>query len=216
MNLNMIKKYALWIFSILVNAFGNFLLIKGDIGSGPWVAASIGMSKIFLLQIGICTIILNFLVFIPIIFISKKFEVFKLAGSFFVAYIFGKFLDFFLNIFSWVHPEHIISKILFFIIGNLILSCGISIYLRLNIAMNPFDQFLKTVNDYLIPDMKKANYVYLGVPFIIALLFGIYNRSLQGIGIGTLIMLFFNGSFIKLFNKKVSIPDNILTPRKYI
>ena len=41
MNLNMVKKYALWIFSIFVNAFGNFLLIKGDIGSGPWVAASI-------------------------------------------------------------------------------------------------------------------------------------------------------------------------------
>lgn len=82
MNLNLIKKYVLWIFSILVNAFGNFLLIKGDLGSGPWVAASIGMSKVFLLQIGICTIILNFLVFIPIIFISKKFEVFKLAGSF--------------------------------------------------------------------------------------------------------------------------------------
>ena len=97
MNLNLIKKYVLWIFSILVNAFGNFLLIKGDLGSGPWVAASIGMSKVFLLQIGICTIILNFLVFIPIIFISKKFEVFKLAGSFFVAYIFGKFLDFFLD-----------------------------------------------------------------------------------------------------------------------
>lgn len=216
MNLNMVKKYALWIFSIFVNAFGNFLLIKGDIGSGPWVAASIGMSKVFLLQIGICTIILNFLVFIPIIFISKKFEIFKLAGSFFVAYIFGKFLDFFLNVFSLVHPEHIISKILFFIIGNLVLSCGISVYLRLNIAMNPFDQFLKTVNDYLIPDMKKANYVYLGVPFVIALLFGAYNKSLQGIGIGTVIMLFFNGSFIKMFNKKVSIPDNILTPRKYI
>ncbi|MFR3817022.1 MAG: sugar permease, partial [Fusobacterium varium] len=110
----------------------------------------------------------------------------------------------------------IISRILFFVIGNLILSCGISVYLRLNIAMNPFDQFLKTVNDYLIPDMKKANYVYLGVPFIIALLFGIYNKSIQGIGIGTLIMLLFNGSFIKLFNKKVPIPDNILTPRKYI
>ena len=72
--------------------------------------------------------------------------------------------------------------------------------------MNPFDQFLKTVNDYLIPDMKKANYVYLGVPFVIALLFGAYNKSLQGIGIGTVIMLFFNGSFIKMFNKKSVYP----------
>ena len=41
--------------------------------------------------------------------------------------------------------------------------------------MNPFDQFLQTVNEFLIPDMKKANLVYLGVPLILALAFGIYN-----------------------------------------
>ena len=44
MNLNVLKKYSLWIFSILVNSFGNFMLIKGDIGSGPWVAASMGIA----------------------------------------------------------------------------------------------------------------------------------------------------------------------------
>lgn len=216
MNLNVLKKYSLWIFSILVNSFGNFMLIKGDIGSGPWVAASMGIADAFTLQVGTCTIILNFLIYIPITIISKKLNIFKLLGSFFVAYIFGIFLNFFLNTLSWVHPETLITKSLFFIIGNLILSCGISIYLRLNIAVNPFDQFLKTVNDYLIPDMKKANYVYLGVPFIIALIFGAYNRSLPGIGIGTFIMLLFNGNFIKFFNKKIIIPQHILTPRRYM
>lgn len=215
MNVNVIKKYSLWIFSILVNSFGNYMLIKGNLGSGPWVAASMGISNAFGLQVGSCTIILNFLVYIPIIVISKKFEIFKMVGSFFVAYLFGRFLDFFLNTLDWVHPESLPVRALFFIIGNLILSCGISVYLRLNIAMNPFDQFLKTVNDYLVPDMKKANYVYLGIPFILALVFGAYNRSLPGIGIGTLIMLLFNGAFIKFFNKKVIIPQHILTPRRY-
>lgn len=216
MNVNMIKKYALWILSILVNSFGNYMLIKGNLGSGPWVAASMGIANASGLQVGTCTIILNFLVYIPIIVISKKFEFFKLAGSFFVAYIFGRFLDFFLNTLDWVQPETLIVRAMFFIIGNLILSCGISVYLRLNIAMNPFDQFLKTVNDYLVPDMKKANYVYLGIPFVLALLFGAYNRSLPGIGIGTLVMLLFNGTFIKFFNKKVKIPQHILTPRRYM
>ena len=88
MNLNVLKKYSLWIFSILVNSFGNFMLIKGDIGSGPWVAASMGIANAFTLQVGTCTIILNFLIYIPITIISKKLNIFKLLGSFFVAYIF--------------------------------------------------------------------------------------------------------------------------------
>ena len=216
MNLNEVKKYTLWIFSILLNSFGNSMMIKGDLGSGPWIAASMGISNTFGLQVGTCTIILNFLVYIPIIVISRKFEFFKLIGSFFVAYVFGRFLDLFLNIFYWVHPEMLVTRVLFFSTGILILACGISIYLRLNIAMNPFDQFLKTVNDYLVPDIKKANYVYLGIPFVVALLFGAYNRSLPGIGVGTLIMLLFNGIFIKFFNKKVKIPQHILTPRRYM
>lgn len=97
------------------------------------------------------------------------------------------------------------------------LSAGISVYLRLNIALNPFDQFLQTVNEYLISDIKKANLVYLGVPLILAISFGIYNGfDFTGIGIGTLIMFLFNGVFIKFFHKKISIPSEILFPRRYI
>lgn len=217
MHLNLLKKYFLWIFSILVNAFGNFLLIKSNMGSGPWIAASMGIAQASHLQIGVCSIILNFLVYIPIMIISKKINLIKLLGSFFVAYIFGKFLDFFLNIFYWLSFENLILRIIIFLIGDIILSAGISIYLRLNIAMNPFDQFLKTINEFLIPDIKKANLVYLGVPFILALLFGIYNNfTFTGIGFGTLFMFLFNGIFIKFFHKKLSIPEEILYPIRYI
>lgn len=217
MYLNFFKRYALWIFAIFVNAFGNCLLIKSDVGSGPWIAASMGIAKSSHLQIGVCTIILNFLVYIPIIIISKKIDIFKLLGSFFVAYIFGKFLDMFLNIFSWLSPSNIFIQIIVFLMGDLVLSAGISVYLRLNIAMNPFDQFLQTVNEFLIPDMKKANLVYLGVPLILAILFGIYNNfDFTGIGFGTLFMFLLNGVFIKFFHKKIIIPKEILSPRRYI
>lgn len=217
MYLNFFKRYALWIFAIFVNAFGNCLLIKSDVGSGPWIAASMGIAKSSHLQIGVCTIILNFLVYIPIIIISKKIDIFKLLGSFFVAYIFGKFLDMFLNIFSWLTPSNIFIQIIIFLMGDLVLSAGISVYLRLNIAMNPFDQFLQTVNEFLIPDMKKANLVYLGVPLILAILFGIYNNfDFTGIGFGTLFMFLLNGVFIKFFHKKIIIPKEILSPRRYI
>lgn len=217
MYFNYLKKYFLWIFSILVNSFGNFLLIKSNMGSGPWIAASMGIAKSSHLQIGVCTIVLNFLIYIPIIIISKKFNFLKLCGSFFVAYIFGRFLDFFLNLFDWFTLENIFLRIIIFLIGDTVLSAGISVYLRLNIAMNPFDQFLQTVNEFLIPDMKKANLVYLGVPLILALAFGIYNGfDFTGIGFGTLFMFLLNGVFIKFFHKKIPISIEILSPRRYI
>ncbi len=217
MYINFLKKYSLWIFSVFVNAFGNSLLIKSHMGSGPWIAASMGIAESSHLQIGVCTIILNFLIYVPIIIISRKFNLLKLIGSFFVAYIFGRFLDMFLNIFTWLELESYFLRIIIFFIGDLVLSAGISVYLRLNIAMNPFDQFLQTVNEFLIPDMKKANLVYLGVPLIIAVLFGIYNNfNFAGIGLGTFFMFFFNGIFIKFFHKKIVIPVEILSPRRYI
>lgn len=217
MYMNFLKKYSLWVFSIFVNSFGNCLLIKSNIGSGPWIAASMGIARSSHLQIGVCTIILNFLVYIPIIIISKKFNLFRLIGSFFVAYIFGIFLDMFLNLFSTISFENYLLRILIFLIGDTVLSAGISVYLRLNIALNPFDQFLQTVNEYLISDIKKANLVYLGVPLILAISFGICNGfDFTGIGIGTLIMFLFNGVFIKFFHKRISIPSEILFPRRYI
>ena len=83
--------------------------------------------------------------------------------------------------------------------------------------MNPFDLFLQTVNEFLIPDMKKANLVYLGVPLILALAFGIYNGfDFTGIGFGTLFMFLLNGVFIKFFHKKIPISIEILSPRRYI
>ena len=137
--------------------------------------------------------------------------------AFFVAYIFGRFLDFFLNLFDWFTLENIFLRIIIFLIGDTVLSAGISVYLRLNIAMNPFDQFLQTVNEFLIPDMKKANLVYLGVPLILALAFGIYNGfDFTGIGFGTLFMFLLNGVFIKFFHKKIPISIEILSPRRYI
>lgn len=217
MNINYLKKYSFWILSILVNAFGNFLLIKSNMGSGPWIAASIGIAKSSHLQIGLCSIVLNFLIYIPIIIISKKFSLIKLIGSFFVAYLFGRCLDFFLNLFSWIEFDNIILRIVIFLIGDTILSAGISVYLRLNIAMNPFDQFLKTVNEFLIPDIKKANFVYLGVPLILAIAFGIYNDfDFSGIGFGTLFMFIFNGMLIKFFHNKIYLSPEVITPRRYI
>ena len=90
-------------------------------------------------------------------------------------------------------------------------------YLRVNIALNPFDQFLQTVNEYLLPDIRKANLVYLGVPLLLALILGIYNGFyFRGIGVGTIIMFLFNGVLIKYFHKRIPISESILHPEHYI
>ena len=217
MNINYLKKYSLWILSVIINSFGNFLLIRSEMGSGPWIAASMGLAKASTLQIGLCTIILNFLVYIPIIIISRKFNILRLIGSFFVAYIFGRFIDFFLINLYWVQSDKLFIRIILFILGDLVLSAGISMYLRVNIALNPFDQFLQTVNEYLLPDIRKANLVYLGVPLLLALILGIYNGFyFRGIGVGTIIMFLFNGVLIKYFHKRIPISESILHPEHYI
>ena len=214
MNFNIVKKYLIWIFSVFVNAFGNFLMIQSDLGNGPWIAASMGISLASFIPIGVCTIILNFLVYIPIIIISKKFEIIRFLASFFVAYIFGYFLDFFLVNFSWIHSNSLTIRVLLFFLGDMILSAGISVYLRINIGLNPFDQFLQTVNEFLIKDIRKANLVYLGVPIFIATFLGLFNDfNFRGIGFGTIFMFLFNGIFIKFFHKKISIPTHILSAK---
>lgn len=214
MNLNILKKYALWIISVFINAFGNFLLIQSDLGNGPWIAASMGVSLASFVPIGVCTIILNFLVYIPIIIISRKFEIIRFLASFFVAYIFGYFLDFFLINFSWVHTTSLPLRILLFLAGDIVLSAGISMYLRINLGLNPFDQFLQTVNEHLVKDIRKANLIYLGVPLLIALILGIFNEfNFRGIGLGTIFMFLFNGVFINYFHKKISIPKHILNAK---
>ena len=45
MNVNYLKKYSLWILTVIINSFGNFLMIKSEMGSGPWIKASMGISK---------------------------------------------------------------------------------------------------------------------------------------------------------------------------
>lgn len=217
MNVNYLKKYSLWILTVIINSFGNFLMIKSEMGSGSWIAASMGISKSTNIPIGLCTIMLNIGIYIPIMIISRKFDIPRLIGSFFVAFIFGKFLDFFLVAFNWIGTTNIIGRIVIFLLGDLILTAGISMYLRVNIALNPFDQFLQTVNEFLISDIRKANLVYLGVPLLMATILGIYNGFyFRGIGVGTIFMFFLNGIFIKFYHNHIVIPNHILNPRQYI
>ena len=217
MNINFLKKYSLWIATICINAFGNFLMIKSLMGSGPWIAVGQGISRATGLQVGICTIIVNVLVYIPIMIISRKIDLVRLVGSFFVAYVFGRVLDFYVIHLWWIQSDQLIYRILIFLAGDLILTAGISMYMRLNIALNPFDQFLLTVHQYLVPDLRKANLIYQGVPLFIAILLGIYNGFyFRGVGVGTVFMFLFNGFFIKFYHRAIPIPDHVLNPRGYI
>lgn len=168
---------------------GTVLMLKSEMGVAAFDALCMGLSKNISFSAGQCYMGLGiFIIFINAILEKRIPNIF----SFFTSLIVGLCIDFWMKMISY-NPNEKLCQFFFLIIGVLINTFGIAIYISAELSKGPIDQLMINTSNLLGTSIRVAKTCMEVIFLIIAL-------GLKGpIGIGTIIITFVSGILIQKF-----------------
>lgn len=197
-----INRYLLFVFSLLVLAFGVAVLKKADWGISPMSSVpNVVSMKLDFLSMGNCLILWNCLMILgQILLLRNNFKIIQFL-QLPLSIIFGYFTDFAMWVVNPITVNNVFEKALSIIIGILILAFGISLAVIADVIMNSGEAFVKALADTTKKDFGKIKtYVDMGcvlIALILSLL--LFDFKIVGIGIGTVIIALSTGMVVRIY-----------------
>ncbi|WP_455645687.1 YczE/YyaS/YitT family protein [Methanosphaera sp.] len=168
-------------------SFGVALSVKSDLGTTPISCIPNVLSFAVPLSLGTITVIFNMLlILIQIIILRSNFEKIQLM-QIVVTSIFGYFIDFALDVLSFIVPTTVINQWIVCIISCFVIALGVLLEVNSNAVVLPGEGVsltIKSVTDIEFGKLKTAfdtSNVIIGVILSLAL-----YGTFRGIGLGTI------------------------------
>ncbi|PRR89004.1 YczE/YyaS/YitT family protein [Bacillus atrophaeus] len=197
-------KYTFYVLGILILTLGISFTIQSDLGTSPFDAVVVGLSKNVGLTVGCWEIIIAFILICCNTFLKRQRpEVLGLL----TAFITGIGIDMWLFLLhNLITPDLWYSKVICFGIGLVVIGLGTATYLHTNFAPIPVDRLT-----LIIKDLTRTN-LFFSRTFIY-LVFLIVAIILNGpIGVGTLLTVCLGGIILNSFMPFTEkILDRLLT-----
>lgn len=200
----MVKRWVLCVFSLMFLAFGVAFTKVGNLGVSPISSIanvlSIGIPQ---LSIGNWIIITNCLmIVIQIVLLRKDFKIFQFL-QIPVSLFFGYSTDFGVWVISFIPPENYAVRILYDVIGILILGVGISLSVTANVIMNPPESAVQAIAKVSGKEFGSIKTVFdlSCVTLSVVLSLVLCGGKILGVREGTLLCACFVGTAVKISNK---------------
>lgn len=199
-------RYAMFIAGLFVGALGCVLAIQARLGVAPWDTFHIGLQKTFGLTIGIWSQIVGVVVILSSYAVAKI----KPNVAMFINMIcFGSFLDLIL----WTHvipaPQTWTGRLLMFLLGVIVMTIGIGMYLSPRLGAGPRDSFMLAMNERLGWSIQRVRLI-IEVTVLLA------GAALGGpVSIGTVLIALLTGPLIqrtipfweKVMKRQYALPE---------
>ncbi|MDU5110689.1 MAG: YitT family protein [Clostridium sp.] len=197
MNLSSFKnRIILFVVGIMILTLGVALTVKADLGVGTWDSVNVGLSNRFGLSVGTFSFIIAIIMtIIAAILRNGKFNLYTLG----TALVLSSFTDFWLFVVNKLPlGDSYISRVVYFLLGILILSMGLAIYLTPNLAPNSLDDCMMAFRNKFNLSVGMAKLVTDGVGIIFAILVG------GPIGIGTIVIILSVAPLVNIFFNRIN------------
>ncbi|MGG0048947.1 YczE/YyaS/YitT family protein [Bacillus atrophaeus] len=197
-------KYTFYVLGILILTLGISFTIQSDLGTSPFDAVVVGLSKNVGLTVGSWEIIIAFILICCNSFLKRQRP--EILGLL-TAFITGISIDMWLFLLhNLLTPDLWYSKVICFGIGLVVIGLGTATYLHTNFAPIPVDRLT-----LIIKELTRTN-IFFSRTFIY-LLFLIAAIILNGpIGVGTLLTVCLGGLILNSFMPFTEkILDRLLT-----
>lgn len=205
----LVKRYAVFIVSLFVMAIGVAMTKKAELGVSPISSVANVMSIQFTsLSIGNWLIIWNCVLILgQILFLRKKFQPVQLM-QIPLSFLFGYFTDFGMWLMSFFDTDTYAVKMIFVIVGTVILGFGVALSVIANVVMNSGEAFVKAVSDVTHKDFGnlKIGFDVSCVFVSVALSLIFFKMKIVGTREGTIIAALTTGILVKLFSKLIRKP----------
>ncbi|MEC1685390.1 YczE/YyaS/YitT family protein [Bacillus mojavensis] len=184
-------KYIVYVLGIFILTLGISFTIQSDLGTSPFDAVVVGLSKNVGLTVGSWEIIIAFILICCNSFLKKQRP--EVLGML-TAFITGIGIDMWLFLLhNLLTPDLWYSKVICFGIGLVVIGLGTATYLHTNFAPIPIDRLT-----FIIKELTRTN-IFFSRTFIY-LLFLIAAIIVNGpVGVGTLLTVCLGGIILNSF-----------------
>ena len=208
-----LKRYLIFLVGLFVNSLGVSLITKANLGTSPISSIPYVLSLNFPFTLGNFTIFFSiFLIVLQLIILRKNFKlehILQIPASI----IFGYFIDLTMILFSWVNPEAYIMKIVYLLIGCLILGVGVYMEVLADVVMLPGESFVRAIVLTWKTNFGTTKICFdVSMSVIAAVLSFVFAGRLDGVREGTVIAALLVGFIARLIGKKLVFLKDMIFP----
>ena len=208
-----LKRYLIFLVGLFVNSLGVSLITKANLGTSPISSIPYVLSLNFPFTLGNFTIFFSiFLIVLQLIILRKNFKlehILQIPASI----IFGYFIDLTMILFSWGNPEAYIMKIVYLLIGCLILGVGVYMEVLADVVMLPGESFVRAIVLIWKTNFGTTKICFdVSMSVIAAVLSFVFAGRLAGVREGTVIAALLVGFIARLIGKKLAFLKDMIFP----
>lgn len=205
MGIYTVRRYLLFAVSLFINAFGIAFITKASLGTSPITSVTYVASMFTPLTMGQWTIMLNMLfVLLELPFMTRrdiKSDLRMYLLQIPVSLCFGMFIDVSMDALFWLAPADYAGRIGVLLVGCVILSAGIALEVKADIAMMAGEYFVKAISRHLRRDF---GYVKLGfdvtLVVVACVLSLVFMSELRGVREGTVVAAMLVGPIVHMIS----------------
>ena len=208
-----LKRYLIFLVGLFVNSLGVSLITKANLGTSPISSIPYVLSLNFPFTLGNFTIFFSvFLIALQLIILRKNFKLEHIL-QIPVSIIFGYFIDLTMILFSWVNPEAYIMKIVYLLMGCLILGVGVYMEVLADVVMLPGESFVRAIVLTWKTNFGTTKICFdVSMSVIAAVLSFVFAGRLDGVREGTVIAALLVGFIARLIGKKLAFLKDMIFP----
>ena len=208
-----LKRYLIFLVGLFVNSLGVSLITKANLGTSPISSIPYVLSLNFPFTLGNFTIFFSiFLIVLQLIILRKNFKLEHIL-QIPVSIIFGYFIDLTMILFFWVNPEAYIMKIVYLLIGCLILGVGVYMEVLADVVMLPGESFVRAIVLTWKTNFGTTKICFdVSMSVIAAVLSFVFAGKLAGVREGTVIAALLVGFIARLIGKKLVFLKDMIFP----
>ena len=208
-----LKRYLIFLVGLFVNSLGVSLITKANLGTSPISSIPYVLSLNFPFTLGNFTIFFSiFLIVLQLIILRKNFKLEHIL-QIPVSIIFGYFIDLTMILFSWVNPEAYVMKIVYLLIGCLILGVGVYMEVLADVVMLPGESFVRAIVLTWKTNFGTTKICFdVSMAVIAAVLSFVFAGRLDGVREGTVIAALLVGFIARLIGKKLAFLKDMIFP----
>ncbi len=194
------KKILLLFLGMFLIALGTVINTKTNLGNSAIGSLPFVLSKLSNLSLGVMTNIVYATFIILQIIILKEINK-KIVLQIPITILFGVLIDI-INYFWFINVNSIYASFVLLFFSITFISFGMFIVLKLNLVYNTPDGLVKAISTrFKLKNGTSKNLLDFIVVLISIIISLISFKSLQGVGIGTILAVIFIGRFISLWEK---------------
>ena len=208
-----LKRYLIFLVGLFVNSLGVSLITKANLGTSPISSIPYVLSLNFPFTLGNFTIFFSiFLIVLQLIILRKNFKLEHIL-QIPVSIIFGYFIDLTMILFFWVNPEAYIMKIVYLLIGCLILGVGVYMEVLADVVMLPGESFVRAIVLTWKTNFGTTKICFdVSMSVIAAVLSFVFAGKLAGVREGTVIAALLVGFIARFIAKKLAFLKDMIFP----